>query len=68
MSGTLFVEKVTDGKYAMDFPSYETMPVEEYSEWLEDGKVPQYVRDIAKVSICFSRSAAHIRFLRVCSV
>lgn len=53
----MFVEKVTDGKYAMDFPLYETMRVEEYSEWLEDGRVPQYVHDIAKVKFYFSANA-----------
>lgn len=47
--GSLFVEKVSSSKYAMDFPASETMPVENYTKWLEEGKVPQYVYEIAKV-------------------
>ena len=46
-SGELFVEKVEEGKHAMDFPAFEAVPLNEHPQWRD--QVPQYVHDIAKV-------------------
>ena len=47
-SGSLFVEKHNQTQYAMHFPAYEVLYAAEFTEWLSDGALPQYVHNIAK--------------------